>query len=258
MQTLLTKFLQRKKAQKGTVVVGQRNEYSQSLLHLPGLVKVAAGMRFGERGNYFGLAFCGMLDTCLIFELKDAPGQHFIPTLSKAHPVPTPYAFYSSCSSVAALGGDTEEPSLCRAVCITSVINWMLPRADSVEHFFLLFLRLDHLLAGRSLLRTAANAEGNQMFPTIPYNHTVIIFPTILPLSSQQNSISDFLSLSWGAIFSLSPSSCHLLLLFFENWWNSHQPWVTNQLSCFLSLCQFWISFGYLERLCWFGLFSSG
>lgn len=94
MQTHLTKFLQRKKAQKGTVVVGQRNEYSQSLLHLPGLVKAAAGMRFGERGNYFGLALCGMLDTCLIFELKDAPGQCFIPTLPKACPVPAPHAPY--------------------------------------------------------------------------------------------------------------------------------------------------------------------
>lgn len=83
----------------------------------------------------------------------------------------------SSCSSLVVLEEYTEELSLCRAVCITSVINWILPRADFVEHFFLLFLRLDHLFAGSSLLWTAANAKGNQMFPTIPYNHTVIFFP---------------------------------------------------------------------------------
>lgn len=164
----------------------------------------------------------------------------------------------SSCSGLVVLEEYTEELSLCRAVCITSVINWILPRADFVEHFFLLFLRLDHLFAGSSLLRTPANAKGNQMFPIIPYNHTVIFSPTILPLSSQQNSNSDFLSLSWEAIFSLSLSSCHLLLLFFENWWNSHQPWVTNQLPCFLSLCQFWRSFGCLERPCWFIFFPPG
>lgn len=76
------------------MVVGQRNEYSQSLLYLPGLVKAAAGMRFSERGCHFGFALCEMLATCLIFELQDAPGQLFIPTLSKAHPVPTPYAPY--------------------------------------------------------------------------------------------------------------------------------------------------------------------
>lgn len=83
----------------------------------------------------------------------------------------------SSCSSLVVLEEYTEELSLCRPVCITSVINWILPRADFVEHFFLLFLRLDHLFAGSSLLRTPANAKGNQMFPTIPYNHTVIFFP---------------------------------------------------------------------------------
>lgn len=63
-------------------------------------------------------------------------------------------------------GEYTEELSLYRAVCKTSVINWILPREDFVEFFFLLFLRLDHL---RSNLLEAPFYEQLQMLREIKH-----------------------------------------------------------------------------------------
>lgn len=158
----------------------------------------------------------------------------------------------SSCSSLVVLGDHTEELPLCRAVCITSVINWILPRADFVEYFFLLFLRLDHLrsnLLGPPFYEQLQMLREIKCFPQFPIITQRFCSPQFYHSIFSKTPILIFCL--WAEkLFSPSPSSCHLLLLFFENWWNSHQPWVTNQLPCFLSLCQFSISFGYLEGLC--------
>lgn len=113
----------------------------------------------------------------------------------------------SSCSSLVVLGDHTEELSLCRAVCITSVINWILPRADFVEYFFLLFLRLDHLrsnLLGPPFYEQLQMLREIKYFPQFPIITQWFCSPQFYHSILSKTPILIFLSLSWEAIFSIS------------------------------------------------------